>query len=370
MLTAVEDKRFREHPGVDPLAIARALGQMLASGRVVSGASTLTMQTVRLLDPQPRTLGTKAVEALRALILESRRSKDEILALYLTLAPYGGNIEGVRAASLAYFGHEPSALTPAEAALLVAIPQAPERLRPDRHPEAARRARDRILDRAAAAGVIAASMAEEARRDPVPTARRPMPMHAPHLARRLSLAAADGTAVVRTSLDGDLQRRIEGMAARWAETLDPETGVAVVVADAATGAVLAHLGSPDFFSPRRSGQVDMTRAVRSPGSTLKPFLYGLAFDDGFLDPRSVVTDAPISIGGYAPANFTPVHHGELPAADALRRSLNVPAVGILDRYGPARFVNRLATAGTRIELPHVAERPGLAVILGGLGTTL
>lgn len=370
MLTAVEDKRFREHLGVDPLAIARALGQMFASGRVVSGASTLTMQTVRLLDPQPRTLGAKAVEALRALILESRRSKDEILALYLTLAPYGGNIEGVRAASLAYFGHEPSALTPAEAALLVAIPQAPERLRPDRHPEAARRARDRILERAAAAGVIAASVVAEAERDPVPSGRRPMPMHAPHLARRLALGATDGTAVVRTSLDGDLQRRIEGMAARWAETLDPETGVAVVVADAATGAVLAHLGSPDFFSTRRSGQVDMTRAVRSPGSTLKPFLYGLAFDDGFLDPRSVVTDAPISIGGYAPANFTPVHHGELPAADALRRSLNVPAVGILDRYGPARFVNRLATAGTRIELPHVAERPGLAVILGGLGTTL
>lgn len=160
------------------------------------------------------------------------------------------------------------------------------------------------------------------------------------------------------------------MAERWAETLDPETGVAVVVADAATGAVLAHLGSPDFFSTRRSGQIDMTRAVRSPGSTLKPFLYGLAFDDGFLDPRSVVTDAPISIGGYAPANFAPVHLGELPAADALRLSLNVPAVSILDRYGPARFVNRLAATGTRMEMPHAAERPGLAVILGGVGTTL
>lgn len=370
MLTAIEDKRFDHHPGVDPLAIVRAAGQMLAAGRVVSGASTLTMQTVRLLDPQPRTVAAKAVEAMRALILEARRSKDEVLALYLTLAPFGGNLEGVRAASLAYFGREPTALTPAEAALLVAIPQAPERLRPDRHPEAARRARDRILDRAAEAGVITATIVAEAKRDPMPAVRRAMPMHAPHLARRLALAASEATTEIRTTLDGDLQRRIEGMAAHWITTLDPEAGLAIVVADAATGAVLAHLGSPDFFATRRSGQVDMTRALRSPGSTLKPFLYGLAFDDGFLDPRSVVTDAPLRIAGYAPANFAPAHLGELSVATALRLSLNVPAVAVLDRYGPARLVHRLTAAGATIALPHAADRPGLAVILGGVGTTL
>lgn len=370
MLLAVEDKRFADHPGVDPLAAGRALGQMLAAGRVVSGASTLTMQTVRLLDPRPRTLGAKALEAARALVLERRLDKRRILALYLTLAPYGGNLEGVRAASLAYLGKEPSGLTPAEAALLVAIPQSPERLRPDRHPDAARRARDRILGRAVAAGVLTATAAAEAAEDPVPVLRRPLPMHAPHLARRLALAAAPGTAVIGTTIDGGLQRRIEGMAAHWTQSLDRDTGLAVVVADAGSGAVLAHLGSPDFFAHRRAGQVDMTRAVRSPGSTLKPLLYGLAFDDGFLDPRSIVTDAPLRISGYAPANFAPVHLGELQAAEALRLSLNVPAVAVLDRYGPARFVNRLAAAGATVELPHSAVRPGLAVILGGVGTTL
>ncbi len=343
---------------------------MVAAGRVVSGASTLTMQTVRLLQPQARTLGAKAVEAARALVLERRLDKRGILSLYLTLAPFGGNIEGVRAASLAYLGKEPVELSPAEAALLVAIPQAPERLRPDRHAEALRRARDRILERVAEAGVITPAAAAEARRDPVPAARRPMPMHAPHLTARLALAAAPGTATVRTTIDGGLQRRLEGMAARWADGLDPDTSVAAIVADAATGAVLAHLGSPGYFATRRAGQVDMTRAVRSPGSTLKPFLYGLAFDDGFLDPRSVVTDAPLRISGYAPANFAPMHLGELQAAEALRQSLNVPAVSILDRYGPARFVNRLASAGARLQLPGSAERPGLAVVLGGVGTTL
>lgn len=370
MLTAVEDKRFAEHPGVDPLAAGRALGQMLAAGRVVSGASTLTMQTVRLLDPRPRTIGAKLLEAARALVLERRLDKRGILALYLTLAPYGGNIEGVRAASLAYLGKEPAGLTPAEAALLVAIPQSPERLRPDRHADAVRRARDRILDRAAAAGVITAAAAAEAKGDPVPALRRPLPMHAPHLARRLALAAAPGTATIRSTIDGGLQRRIEGMAAHWAQSLDRDTGVAVVVADARSGAVLAHLGSPDFFDDRRAGQLDMTRAVRSPGSTLKPLLYGLAFDDGFLDPRSILTDAPLRISGYAPANFAPLHLGELPAAEALRLSLNVPAVSVLDRYGPARFVNRLDAAGATLTLPPSAMRPGLAVILGGVGTTL
>ncbi|EDP63299.1 Penicillin-binding protein 1C [alpha proteobacterium BAL199] len=370
MLIAIEDQRFADHLGVDPLAIVRAVGQMIGAGRVVSGASTLTMQTVRLLDPQPRTLGAKATEAARALILERRLDKREILALYLTLAPFGGNLEGVRAASLAYFGKEPIALTPAEAALLVAIPQAPERLRPDRHPQAARIARNRILIRAADSGTIPANVAAEAMTDPVPTIRRPMPMHAPHLTRRIALAAAPGTASISTTLDGGLQRRIEGMAAHWAETLEPEAGIAVVVADTTDGAVLAHLGSPDFFATRRAGQIDMTRAVRSPGSTLKPFLYGLAFDDGFLDPRSIVTDAPQRISGYAPANFAPVHIGELPAAEALRQSLNVPTVAILDRYGPGRFVNRLRAADTRLELPHATDHPGLAVILGGVGTTL
>lgn len=369
LLLAIEDKRFRNHPGVDPLALLRAVGQRVASGRVVSGASTITMQTVRLLDPRPRTLSAKLLEMVRAVRLEGELDKDEILSLYLTLAPYGGNIEGIVAAGLRYLGKSPNRLTPAEAALLVALPQAPERLRPDQYPDAAKRARDRILTRAAALGILSAETAEEAIGDPVPAARRALPFLAPHLAERVHHSRRSA-ARIPTTLDLDLQATLEASARRRMEELGDQVGLAVLVVESATGAVRARIGAPDYFDRTRDGAVDMTRAIRSPGSILKPVLYGLAFDDRLVDPRTLITDAPMPVSGYAPANFAHAYLGEVSIADALRHSLNVPAVRVLERYGPGRFIGRIRDAGVPVVLPNPDTAPGLAVILGGAGVSL
>ena len=368
ILTAYEDRRFAWHPGVDPLALVRALIQCAATGRAVSGASTLTMQVARLLEPRPRTLWAKLLEMLRALQLDAHLSKEEILQLYLTLAPYGGNLEGVRAASLAWFGKEPARLTDAEAALLVVLPQAPSRLRPDRHPERARAARDKVLRRAAIQGVLTSREARLAMRDDVPRRRRPLPFHAPHLADRLLTARAQPA--VRTTLDAPLQVRTEALAAAHAVKAGPKVGVAVVVADHRDAmAVRSWVGSPDYLSRPRLGAVDMVRAIRSPGSTLKPFVYGLAFDRALLHPNTRVLDAFRHFGTYAPTNFDGRYHGTMNAADALRLSRNVPAVAVMERLGPHRFAHALSDAGVPLTLP-AGERPGLAVTLGGVGVTL
>jgi penicillin-binding protein 1C len=368
MLIGIEDKRFQTHIGVDPIALGRAIGQRLLRGRIVSGASTLTMQAVRLLEPRPRTIPSKLLEMARAIKLERQFPKDKILELYLTLAPYGGNIEGTRAASLLYFGKEPKTLTPAEAALLVAIPQAPERLSPDRHPAAAKRARDAILARVSDLGVISPEVAEEAMRDPITARRRAMPFHAPHLSERLASQQDGGE--IRTTLDYDLQIRIEQLSKRMLEPLGNSVGLAIVVADVQTGAIRAHIGAPDYFDRSRRGAIDMTRAIRSPGSALKPFLYGIAFDEKLVEPRTIVTDVQKSISGYAPANFAKSYHGEVTVTKALQLSLNVPAVQILEHVGPTLFVERLRTAGAGLSLPGKSRNPGLAVVLGGVGISL
>ncbi|MGE0716157.1 MAG: penicillin-binding protein 1C [Alphaproteobacteria bacterium] len=369
MLVAYEDGRFADHPGVDPLAVLRAAGQWAAAGRVVSGASTLTMQTARLLEPRPRTLVSKAIEAVRAFQIERRLSKDEILGLYLTLAPYGGNVEGVRAASLVYFGKEPAALRPAEAALLVALPQAPARLRPDRYPEAARAARDKVLDRMVERGVIDAAAAAEGQAEPLPPARFPLPMAAPHLAARLH-AADPAAAVIRTTIDRRMQQQMEVLARREMAALDEQAGMALMVVDNRTRRVLAHVGSPDLFATRRDGAVDMTRAVRSPGSALKPFIYGLAFDALLLHPETSLDDRPTRFGGYAPVNFDHGFRGRVTAREALQLSLNVPAVAVLERLGPERFAARLAGLGIRLRTPDPAAPAALPLALGGAGVTL
>ena len=368
LLIAYEDRRFAAHPGVDPLAVMRALKQWATSGRVVSGASTLTMQVARLLEPRPRTVWSKGLEMLRALQLEAHLSKQEILELYLTLAPYGGNLEGVRAASLAWLGKEPRQLTDAEAALLAVLPQAPSRLRPDRHPERARAARDKVLWQGVKRGVLVEHEASLAMRDGVPDTRRHRPFHAVHLADRL-FATRSGVSV-RTPLEASLQIRAEALAAAHAARAGPEAGVAVLVADHRDAmAVRAWVGSPDYLSNRRLGAVDMVRAIRSPGSTLKPFIYGLAFDRALAHPDTRVMDAPRHFGNYAPDNFDRRYRGLVTMAEALRWSLNIPAVAVMDRLGPHRFTHALEAAGVPVSLPP-GERPGLAVALGGIGLTL
>jgi penicillin-binding protein 1C len=373
MLFAYEDKRFRAHPGVDALALARAAFQFATSGRIRSGGSTLTMQVARLLEPRSgRSLAAKLRQIVRAAELEHALSKDEILSLYLDLAPYGGNIEGVRAASLAYFGKEPRRLSLGEAALLVALPQSPEGRRPDRSVAAARAARDRVLDRFAAAGGAPADEIALAKSEPVPAGRRPMPMLAPHAADRAVADAAPGREV-RLTIDADMQKSLEELARERARTLaatlGPDISLAMLVVDNASGDVRAHVGSPDYFDPRRAGQVDLTQALRSPGSTLKPFIYGLGFEDGFIHPDTLIDDRPTRYGAYKPQNFDFTFQGTVTVRRALQLSLNLPALAVLDQVGASRLAVRLTQAGATLVLPE-GEAPGLAIGLGGVGVKL
>ena len=369
LLLAYEDKRFRAHHGVDPLALGRALAQLITHGRIVSGASTITMQVARLLEPRAaRSFKAKLRQMVRAIEIERALSKDEILALYLSLAPYGGNLEGVRAASLAYFGKEPRRLTLGEAAMLVGLPQSPEQRRPDRSVAAARDARDRVLERVAAAGSVPFDEIERARHEPVPSGRRPMPILAPHAADA-AVAAAPDRSVHRLTIEATLQRNLEELARERARALGPDMSVAILAVDHATGEVLARVASADYFDARRAGQVDMTSAVRSPGSTLKPFIYGLGFEDGLIHPDTLIEDRPIRFGGYAPENFDLNFQGTVTVRRALQLSLNVPAVAVLDKIGASRFAARLEQAGGSFVLP-AGEVPGLAIGLGGVGVTL
>ena len=304
---------------------------------------------------------------IRAVEIDEARSKTETLDLYLALAPYGGNIEGVRAASLAYFGSEPKRLSVGEAALLVALPQAPETRRPDRYPEAARAARDAVLDRVFARGVINKAEREAAKREAVPRERRAFPMLAAH-ASEAALRRAPQQRIHRLTLDAKLQASLEGLARQRLAALDPRLSTAILVIDNATGEVRAHLGSPDFLS-ERAGSIDMARAIRSPGSALKPFIYALAFENGIAHPETLLDDRPRHYGTYAPENFDLAFQGTVTARRALQMSLNLPAVSLLSQVGPAHFIARLRAAGAKIKLPEEAA-PGLAVGLGGVGITL
>ena len=368
-LIAFEDKRFRSHRGVDPMALLRAAYQLARNGRIVSGGSTLTMQVARLIEPRrERSFLAKLREIVRAVELERLLSKDEILTLYLGLAPYGGNLEGIRAASLSYFGKEPRRLTLGETALLVALPQSPELRRPDRSAEVARRARDRVLERIAAARLMPADEVEDAKREPVPDARKPMLVLAPHAADQ-AVAAAPEQKLHRLTIEASLQKSLEELARDRARTLGPDISIAIEAVDNATGEVLARVASADYFDERRAGQVDMTQALRSPGSALKPFIYGLAFEDGLVHPETLIDDRPIRYGSYAPENFDLTFQGTVTVRKALQLSLNVPAVALLDAVRASRFTARLGDAGAPLVLPP-GEIPGLAMGLGGLGIKL
>ncbi len=369
MLVAYEDKRFREHDGVDLLALLRAAGQFATNGRIVSGGSTLSMQLARLIEPREgRSFGSKLLQIARAIQIERRLTKDQILERYLTLAPYGGNIEGVRAASLAYFGKEPRRLSRAEAALLVALPQLPERRRPDRHPDGARAARDRVLERMVAAGIVDRFEADRASAEPMEAVRRELPSLAPHLAD-LALKANPGAPVARLTLSRVAQAGLERVAREAAQRLGSRLSVAIVMADARSGDILASVGSADYLDASRTGWVDMTRATRSPGSTLKPFIYGLAFEQGLVAQETMVEDRPVDFGGYRPKNFDMAYMGDVSIRQALQLSLNVPAVALLDTVGPQRLVSRFRQAGVTPRLP-ANETPGLAIALGGVGLSL
>lgn len=369
MLLMWEDQRFLSHPGVDLRATARAGWQALRQGRIVSGASTLTMQVARLLeDSGTGRLSGKLRQVRVALALERRLTKPQILALYLHLAPYGGNAEGLRAASLMWFGKDPRRLNPAEAALLVALPQGPEQRRPDRNPQAAQTARDRVLARAEAVGLITAEAAVTAQTVPVPTRRRPFPQRAPLLSDRLVADLGPG-AIIPTTLDGAAQARVEDLATRVAARGRAEgLSLAILVVDHQSGAIRVAVGSGGYQAGKGDGFVDMTRAYRSPGSTLKPLIYGLAIDAGLAHPETLIDDVPRDFGGWRPQNFDRQFRGTVRVRDALQASLNLPVVSLLDALGPAPLMVAMARAGMAPRLP--GGQAGLAVGLGGVGVRL
>ncbi len=366
-LLTYEDRWFYRHPGVNPLALVRATWQNLSGARVVSGGSTLSMQVARLLDPHSRTFHGKLRQLWRTAQLEWHLSKEEILNLYLNRAPFGGTLQGVAAASWAYLGKSPAQLTHAEAALLAVLPQAPSRLRPDRHPQRAQEARDKVLRRLAEFQVWPQAAVDEALEEPLLLAPRLEPSLAPLLARRLN--RRDSPPLIRTTLDATLQRRLEDLLLGWRARLPEHTSAAILVVEEETMAVRAYLGSVDINDAKRFGHVDMISALRSPGSTLKPFLYGMALDDGLIHSESLLQDVPRRYGDYRPGNFSMGFTGAVPASTALSSSLNLPAVQLLEAYGPKRFAAQMRIGGVPLALPALAE-PNLALILGGAGSRL
>ncbi|WP_435230678.1 penicillin-binding protein 1C [Pseudopelagicola sp. nBUS_20] len=369
MLLVYEDKRFFQHDGVDLRAMLRAGWQALWSRAIVSGGSTLTMQVARLLENSGTGRWQGKLRQFRlALAIERKLSKQEILGLYLTHAPFGGNLEGIRAASLAWFDKEPSRLTPAEAALLVALPQNPNARRPDQAAAVARSARARVLRRAVKAGVLTDDDFFAALGESVPVKRHDFPRLAAHLTDRAASNKPDRQ-VHWLTIDKTLQSSLEKLAAQALLGLGERLSIAMVVADHATGEILASVGSASYGQgDHRQGFVDMSRARRSPGSTLKPLVYGLAFDRGLAHPETMINDRPVRFGTYAPQNFDGAFRGELRVSEALQQSLNLPVVLLVDEVGPANLLAAMRKAGTDPRLPN--GQPGLAMALGGIGVTL
>lgn len=357
-LIAMEDQRFLSHAGVDMLAIVRAVKSNASAGRVVSGASTITQQLGRQYKPRSRTYMSKVIEAAEALRLNARLTKREQLERYLTRISYGGNIQGVEAAAQIWLGKSARYLSVDEIALLLALPQAPEARRPDRNPVAAKAGRDLILDRLVEAALIDPAEAKAAKSQPVTTQKHALPE-----GHFLALQALGGGTA---TLDGTLQSQVQAQLRRHVETLPKAVNAAALIVHAPTREVRALVGAGAV--DHAGGWIDMTDRLRSPGSTLKPFIYGLARDDGLLDFGTDVRDAPTRFGSYRPENFTRAYHGRVSIAEALQHSLNVPAVTALNLVGADRFRAVLAAAGpqTRGRVGD-DQGEGLALALGGTG---
>lgn len=360
-----EDRHFFRHPGINPFSVLRALWSNIRAGRVVSGASTIPMQVARMADPRPRTAGAKAVEAFRALQLCSRFSKEQILTWYLNLAPFGSNVVGVGAASWHYFGKDPRALSLGEIALLSVLPRSPARYNPLRNPGAARAVRDRVLARFVAHGTFAPARIAESRTRPLLAVRAAVPQNAPHFSQWVR-SRLPGPSVIAGSLDARAQRIAEYLVGGRMESLRREAigNAAVVVLNIRSREVLAYVGSADFWDPLRQGQVDNVLSRRSPGSTLKPFLYALGFDQGHLVPGSMLLDVPTDFAGYAPENYGQNFQGLVTARMALATSLNVPAARLLARCGLVPFHDLLRRGGLST-LDRPASHYGLPLALGG-----
>jgi penicillin-binding protein 1C len=360
LLLAYEDQRYYQHHGVDWLAMARASWQLASRGYIISGGSTLTMQAVRLMEPKPRTVWNKLDQMRKAIALERSHTKDQILSLYLSLAPYGSNIEGVQMASLSWFGKWANELTPAESALLVALPQSPERRRPDRFPKRADEARQIVLERALQKGIINKVYLTTALLSPLPQRIKTMPKMAPHLAYQLR---EQGDLQAKTTLNAEYQFTLNAIAAQT--KLKPNTNIAMLLANAKTGEIHAYVGSQSYTDFDKHGAVDYSKAVRSPGSTLKPFIYAQAASERLIHLSGIIKDERINIQGYQPQNLNRRFSGDITIGEALQRSLNIPAVKVLQKLGPERFKSKLAQANIPLR-----QGEGLPIALGGAGLTL
>lgn len=363
-LVEIEDRRFYTHAGVDGSAVLRALKSWKDEGKVVSGASTLTMQLVRQYKPRPRTLSSKILESFEALRFEMHLSKSEILEQYLTRVSYGGNIEGIEAASRIYLGKSPRFLSPDEIALLIALPQAPEARRPDRHAQAAKLGRNRILRRLRNANQINQREFNIAKNAAVPLQKTTLPNQAWITARKL---AAKGS-TTQSWIEPTLQMSLEQTLSQTVERLPEPVNASAIIIHSKTRQVRAHaaIGRRDHDG----GWLDMTAAIRSPGSTLKPFVYGLGMDDGILGSETRIKDAPSRFGSYRPENFDRRYYGDVTIAQALQHSLNIPAVGVLDYVGGRRLDSVLRAAGatpTQSGPGTDGSDAGLALALGGTG---
>lgn len=359
-----EDRHFRLHPGINPLSALRALWVNVRHGRVVSGASTIPMQVARLADPRPRTIRAKVVESFRALQLCRHYSRDQILLWYVNLAPFGGNVVGVGAAAWHYFGKDPATLSLGEIALLSVLPRSPTRYNPLKNPELARKVRDRVLDRFAAHKIFDATRVAEAKSRPLLARRSTVPQGAPHFSRwarsRQPEAEVIGSSINRRAQDimeAMLKGRMDGLRRHGIGN------AAAVVMDIQSREILAYAGSADFWD-KANGQVDNALSRRSPGSTLKPFLYALAFDQGHLAPGSMLLDVPTDFAGYVPENYGQNFQGLVSARTALATSLNVPAARLLARCGLVPFHDLLRRGGLST-LDMAAEHYGLSMALGG-----
>ncbi|MDF7670159.1 penicillin-binding protein 1C [Orbaceae bacterium ESL0721] len=355
-----EDRHFYHHIGINPLSLLRASWQNLSNGTIVSGGSTLSMQVARLIDPHKRTFWGKLKQIFRTLQLEWHYSKTDILTLYLNYAPYGGTVEGIGAASWRYFGKPPSALTRSEAVLLAVLPQAPSRLRPDRYPERAKKVRDRALDRLTE--IWSPDIIEQIRHEEVWVYPRKTVQHAPLLARRL-VKQYPNLSTINSTIDFSLQYSLEDIAMNWKDQLPAKNSLAILVVDHTTMAVKGYVGSVDFKDNKRAGQVDMITALRSPGSTLKPFIYGLSIDEGMIHSASLLQDIPRLTSNYRPTNFDEGFTGPVSATDALKKSLNLPAVQLFELYGSKKFTAKLRSAG--LSLTSIGGEPNISYILGG-----
>jgi penicillin-binding protein 1C len=369
-IIAKEDKYFYRHPGINVFAVGRAAANNLFHLKRTSGASTITMQVARALGRhRRRTFGNKLIESFRALQLEWKYSKDEILQLYLNLVPYGGNIEGVKAASLLYFRKAPDHLSLAEITALSIIPNRPSWLVPGRNNEAIVRQRNLWLQRFRDEGIFTAKEIDDALAEPLTARRDNVPHEAQHLSYQLKLQRARPD--IRTTIELNTQLKIEKLTADYVRILKLKGihNAAVVVVDNKTHTVVAYVGSADFHDTTDGGQVNGAAAIRQPGSTLKPLLYGLCLDEGLLTPKTILEDVPVNYSGYAPENYDQQFNGAVTMEAALEHSLNIPAVKSLQQVGKDALIARLESADfTQIKKDR--SKLGLSLVLGGCGASL